>query len=126
MGRIRTYVIEATPSAGGAGASTVADRTPQGITGRIVAIGLTYLGSPPAATTDVTITVLGDTLPDLQVLKIENAATDSWWFPRHLDHDETGVAVATRSAPAISGAIEALIEGANDGDGVRAMVIVQE
>lgn len=84
---IRTQQVTLTP-AGSAGSATANGQTGV-ISGEIMAVHLEYTSQP--ATTDVTIATAN--APVNTILTITNAATDGWFYPRHVVHGETGTAL---------------------------------
>lgn len=121
---IRSYVLRATPSTGGAGTSGKTS-DPRTITGRIIAVGLTYLDSPPA-TTDVTVALSAITgqMPARTVLTVSNAAADGWFYPTAALTG--GAAGDMQGGIPVDGEVTVAIAQANDGDGVIATLIVME
>ena len=122
---IRSYVLRATPSTGGAGTSGVTS-DPRTISGRVIAVGLKYLDSPPAGSTDVTVEMLANTdvAPARTVLAVTNAATDGWFFPTAAMTG--GAAGDLQGGIPVDGQVTVAIAQANDGDGVIATLIVDE
>lgn len=114
-------------STGGAGASTATATTTSPIHGTILAVYVQYLGSPPAGTTDITLKTTGTASgapPTMTILAITNAATDGWFRPRVPEHLSTTGAVIADSYdwPVVMDTLTLLIEGANDGDGVKVWI----
>ncbi len=76
-------VLLTAAAAGGAGVATGTVTSGRVISGKILAVHLRYIGSPPAATADVTLKDGGKTVPTQQtILSITDAATDGWFYPR--------------------------------------------
>ena len=122
---IRRETITASPSTGGAGASTVNATSSHIIKGYIRAVHLAYLDSPPAATTDVT--VAGVTAPAIPILTVSNAATDAWFFPMNQADNTVGADITNQGSPvAIEDYVKVTIAQANDGDGVTATIIYDD
>lgn len=115
--------VACTPTTGGAGASTATAYTSQIVNGRIVAVYLEYLDSPPAGTTDVTITEQHNS-PALPVLAVANAATDGWFHPMWQADNEAGAAITNQGKPIeVCDYLKVVIAQANDGDGVNATIV---
>lgn len=119
----------ATGSAGSAAANA---STGVVITGRIVAVGLVYLDSPPGASTDVTIATTGANGPAQTVLALTNAATNGWFYPRVATVSTAGAAslyagsgTAVNDYIAIHDVVNVKIEGANAGDGVNVWLLLE-
>jgi len=117
--------ITVSGSTGGAGVSTATTTTDKVIRGWITAIYLEYTGSPPAATTDVTIAEAIVDDPQT-ILTITNGATDGWYYPLHQAQDETGTDLFGTGMPIIvADKIIATIAQANDDDGVIVTLIYE-
>lgn len=93
------------------------------MSGRVMAIGLTYTGSPPA-TTDVTVRTRGKHGPVQTLLVRTNVTTDGWWYPQIATETYDGNP-AFWSQYAIDDELEVVAEGMNDGDSVQAVVLVE-
>ena len=121
---IRSYVLRATPSTGGAGASGKTS-DPRTISGRVIAVGLKYLDSAPA-TSDVTVVMLANTdvAPARTILTVTDAATDGWFYPTAAMTG--GAAGDMQGGIPVDGQVTVAIAQANDGDGVIATLIVEE
>ena len=114
---VRWTQVSATGATGGAGVATANATTSMPINGYIRAVYLTYLDSPPGATTDVTIE--GVQAPKVPVLTVTNAATDGWFYPMAQADNQAGADITGMGAPiAISDYVKVTIAQANDGDGV--------
>ena len=114
-------------STGGAGVSTSNIDSAVSIHGKLYAVHLEYLGAPPAGTTDVTLATQGTSpLPPAQILlAVVDGATDGWFYPRAQIDDEAGVAVAAAFDHfPLADFVNLLIAQANDGDQVRAWLLV--
>jgi hypothetical protein len=122
---IRSKVLDTGVAAGGAGVATATGKSNGAIEGRVLAVGIVYLDSPPA-TTDIVLRTSGTSGPTRTILTIANAAANGWWFPRHLDHDEAGVALTTRSPLSVNDQLEAVIAQANNGDSALVTVIYDD
>ena len=103
------------------------------IQGELLAIYLTYKGSPPAGTTDVVITTQGTSPAPASetLLSISNAATDAAFYPRTPAQDNTGTDVIYTAGNeihvpfAIFDIVNVLIKGANADDSVDAVFLVR-
>ncbi len=111
-------------AAGGAGVATNNATMADVILGKLYALYVKYNHSPPAGTTDVTIATAGaGSFPALTILTLTNAATDGWFYPRTLVHDNAGSALTgtqggDRALPVIADKLKVTIAGANDADSV--------
>lgn len=112
---LRRQSISVTGAAGGAGVATASARTSQPISGRVIAIHLTYVDSPPA-TTDVTV-VEAVNVPALSVLTVTDANANGWFYPAW-----TNVGSGT-SDVFVSDNLLVTIAQANNGDGVTAVIV---
>lgn len=114
-------------STGGAGTSTANSTTAIVASGLVAAIYVKYNDSPPAGTTDVTVTTLGTSpsAPALTLLSISNAATDGWFFPRALEHlNSDGSALTTHTYMPLQDKVKVTIAQANDGDSVDVWLVL--
>lgn len=116
------YSFDTGASAGGAGISTSTSPAKQ-VAGRVIAIGLTYTGSPPA-TTDVTVRTKGKHGPAQTLLVRTNLTTDGWFYPMVASETYNGDP-AFWSPYAIDDEVEVLAEGMDDGDSVQAVILVE-
>lgn len=84
--------ISTAAAVGGNGVATGNVVTPNRVIGKLMAVHIAYLDSPPAATADVTIATQGtDPAPPAQtILTISNSATDAWYSPRLQVHTNLG------------------------------------
>lgn len=104
---------------GANGAATANASSIHVISGRVIAVGLKYLDSPPAGTTDVVVSTGGQEGPALTILSLSNAATDGWFYPRTPTVTITGAAGAEEDLLAIADIVNVKIDQANAGDGVE-------
>lgn len=114
-------------STGGAGTSTANSTTAIVASGLVAAIYVKYNDSPPAGTTDVTVTTLGTSpsAPALTLLSVSNAATDGWFFPRALEHlNSDGSALTTHTYMPLQDKVKVTIAQANDGDSVDVWLVL--
>jgi len=117
----RTYTLGA--AVGGAGTATKSEETPWAIVGSLLAVGIVYKDSPPAATTDVTVsTVAEGGMPSQSVVSLTDAATDTVIYPTHSLTNAAGAAQTydgTRAIKAplvVAGRFTIAIAQANEGD----------
>lgn len=112
--------VTASNSVSGSGTST-ATATSGIINGRIIAIHIAYIDTPPN-TTDVTIA--GVSSPSLPVLTVSNGATDGWRYPKASIVDTAGGAISGGYSDIyINDKVSVTIAQANDGDGVTVTII---
>lgn len=117
---------------GNNGAATANADTNNMVAGRVIAVGVTYLDSPPAGTTDVVVATTGANGPAQTILSIANAATNGWWYPRAATHSTAGAALlyaaggaAVGDYLAISDVVNVKIDQANAGDGVNVWLLLE-
>jgi hypothetical protein len=121
-------VYLATPvSTGGAGASTATVTGTVPVHGAILSVYLKYNDTPPAGTTDVTLTTTGtasNAPPAQTILSVSNAATNGYFYPRVPEHlASTGAAITdSYDWPIVYDTLTLTIAQANDGDSVEAWV----
>jgi hypothetical protein len=110
---------------GGAGASTATGYSPH-VSGKILAVYVAYIGSPPA-TTDFTLSDEGDPAAE-SIITLVNAATDIKIYPRRLLETNDGTDLTydgTRKVYGeyvIHGRLKAVIAQANDADSATVTV----
>ena len=123
---IRRLSIAVTGAVGNDGEATANTTTDNPINGVIRAIHLTYVGSPPAGTTDVT--VAGATAPALAILTKSDAATNGWFYPMHQAQASVGATniVNQGALVVVDDRIKVTIAGANNADGVTAVVVYED
>lgn len=128
MGQIRRETITVSGSTGGAGASTANTTSDNVINGTIRAIYLAYTGSPPAATTDVTIAGAGlASSPTVTILTVSNAATDGWFYPMAQAVNQANTAITNQGTPIVcDDYVKVTIAQANDADGVVATILYEK
>jgi hypothetical protein len=103
------------------------------VSGRIVAVGVEYLDSPPAGTTDVVVaTKGGGSGPAQTILSIANAATSGWFYPRVGTVSTSGAAMlyaaggaAVGEPLAVADIVNVKIDQANAGDGVNVWLLME-
>ena len=112
---IDRIVINTGLTTGGAGAST-ATAYSQHVSGNIIAVQITYGGSPPAGTTDVTLSDESDPAAE-NVINKANTATNAKHHPLRLAQDNTGADLTVIYTPyAVHGRLKLTIAQANDDD----------
>lgn len=120
-----------TPVAVGANGSATANVTGN-LFGEILAVGVTYLGTPPAGTTDLVLVAVGAAIggeggaaPDQTILSIANAATDGWFYPRAVGVTPLGAAFTDDIAVLIpvSGPVKLTMNGADAGDQIAIVIL---
>ena len=99
--------VVVTGATGGAGVATATANSGNVVNGVILAVYLTYVGTPPA-TTDITITEANNS-PAMPVLTATNKNTDGWAF--------------VNPGRAVNDYIKVTIAQANDADGVTATIV---
>lgn len=112
-------------TAGGAGTSTATIDGTQIVRGFVVGIYLQYNGSPPAATTDVTIKTKGATgvLPSYNIFVMTNSATDGFYATMVETRKSTdGTAAGQYAYPYVEDILNVTIAQANDNDGVTVWI----
>lgn len=120
---IHREVITASGATGGSGAATATAISRHPIDGRIMAVHVAYLETPPGATTDVTIQEANNS-PAMPILAISNAATDAWFYPMAQADNQAGADITGMGAPiAVNDYVRATIAQANDGDGVTVTIV---
>lgn len=121
-------LIQTPAAAGGAGVATATVTHPTIVKGRVVAVYIKYLDSPPGATTDVTIETSGVNHPAMTILSVANAATDGWFFPKTASHLNTsGAAIADNYVDGVPvhDTVKVTIAQANASDYVQVWLMVE-
>lgn len=125
------YTFDTGGATGGAGVATATSPSKM-VRGKILAVGVTYLLTPPA-TTNIILRTRGEHGPAQTVLSIPNANTNAWFYPRVSQQDNAGVAklyaaageeVATEYVVADN--VELNVAQANDDDSVTVVLLVDE
>lgn len=118
-------------AAGSAGSATANSTTSNPIAGKVHAVYIQYLDSPPN-TTDITIASSGNAHPAMTILSVTDAATNGWWYPRAATHSTAGAAAlyagsgtAVNDRVAIADTVKVTIAQANAGDGVNVWLLVE-
>lgn len=116
---------------GSDGSATASATSSKIIRGRVAAVHIAYVGSPPA-TTDVTIATEGTLRFGANTLiTVSNNNTDGWYYPRHQVHSNAGVGLTldgTRHAthaPPILDRVTVTIAGANSGDSATIYLLLE-
>lgn len=121
--------INSGQTTGGAATST-ANADSAGIAiGRVQAIYIKHNGSPPAGTTDVTISTKGTKgyPPSYNFLAIVNAATDGWFYPRVQVDDTAGAPIAGEYTPLmVYDFVNVKIAQANDADSIDVWILLDD
>jgi hypothetical protein len=107
-------------AAGGAGVATATGYSPP-ISGRIQAVHVAYLDSPPAATTDFVLSDENDPASE-SIVSLANGATDQKLYPRRLLETNDGADLTYDGSHkvygeyVVHGRLKAIIAQANNGD----------
>ena len=117
---------------GSAGSATANQTSSIIVKGKVLAIYLEYLGSPPAGTTDATVATAGvSALPAATLLTITNSATNAVFYPRVAVHDTAGAGVTYDGTNEIyepqyiHDKVKVTIAGANADDYVNAYLVIE-
>ena len=118
---------------GGAGSSTANATSAHAVVGKILAVILEYLGSPPAATTDVVVATAGVNQPAITLHTITNAATNNMFLVRHKVVDNAGANISYETtnakdvydSPVIADFVKVTVSQANDADEVVAVILYE-
>ncbi len=114
---------------GGDGVATANTSSTHRVRGEVMGLYILYNDSPPAGTTDVTVRTKGTSpaAPTYNFIKVSNAATDGWFYPRVQVCDTVGSAIAGEYTPlVIDDLVNILIEGANAADNVDVWLMLRE
>lgn len=96
---ITRKILTTAAAVGSAGVATGTITSTDYINGTIRAIYVAYLGSPPGATTDLTIA--GASTPAIPILTITNAATDAWFYPMAQAQNTAAATITNQGAPVV-------------------------
>lgn len=113
----------------GTGDATATAYSPA-VSGRILAVNVAYVDSPPAGTTDFNLTDENDPAAE-NIINLANAATDVKIYPRRLLETNDGTDLTydgTRKVYgeyAVCGRLKAVIKDANDGDSATVTVWIE-
>jgi len=111
---------------GGDGAATATGYSPH-VRGRVLAVHVAYLDSPPAATTGFTLSDEGDPASEA-IVSLANAATDVRLYPRRQVQSNANAGLTYDGTRPVSepyvvhGRLEATIAQANAGDSATVTV----
>lgn len=111
------------------GAATATAYSPR-VAGKVLAVYVDYVGSPPAATTDFTLSDEADPGSE-SIISLTNAATDIKIYPRRVTemNDGTDILYTTGEEVyepyVVCGRLEATIAGANADDSVTVTVWIE-
>lgn len=117
---IDTIQFSTGTTTGGAGASTATGYSPP-IQGEVVAVHVNYVGSPPAGTTDFTLSDENDPAAE-SIVTLANQAGDIKLYPRRLIETNAGADITydgtyiVYDRYVVHGRLKAVIAQANDGD----------
>lgn len=113
-------------AAGGAGVATATGTTTVYINGLLYAIYVKYNDSPPAGTTDVTVTTDGTAprAPAQTLLTLTNAATDGYFYPRIEVESTAGAGVSFYDLIPIADKIDVTIAQANNNDNIDVWLLL--
>lgn len=107
-------------AAGSDGSATATGQSGH-VQGKVLAVHVAYLDSPPAGTTDFTLSDEGDPASE-SIISITNAATDIKIYPRRVTEKNDGTDILYTTGEevfepyVVHGRLEATIAGANSGD----------
>ena len=130
---IESIRVETGLTSGGSGSSMANATSTHPVTGKILAVILEYLGSPPAASTDVVVATAGKNHPAITLLTIANASTNNMFLVRHKVVDEAGANISYEAtnakdvydSPVIADFVKVTISQANDADEVVALILYE-
>lgn len=118
-------------AAGGAGVATANADISTKVEGTVVAVYVSYKGTTPPSTTDVTITTKGSnpSAPSLTILNVANNNANGWFFPRAQVHlNTTGAAITgvyTEGIP-INDVLNVAIAQANNDNNADVWLMVED
>ena len=114
-------------AAGTAGSATNNATTVSVLSGIVRGVHIDYVGSPPGATTDVTVATAGINAPAETIIAIVDAATDGWFYPKTLFNlNTTGAATtALYEFIVIHDKVKITIAGANAADYVLVYILLE-
>ena len=113
--------INSGAATGGAGVATANADTNHIVSGFLYAIYVKYNHSPPAGTTDVSITTKGTSpaAPAQTLLAVANGAADGYYYPRVVENlAGTGAALLTYTRLAVHDIVNVKILQADDLDNI--------
>jgi hypothetical protein len=106
----RRLIINTGPAVGLDGAATSLGRSDAAAEGVIRAVHVDFTVALAAATCDLVLRTAGQNGPSLPLLTLVDTATDGWFYPKQLEHDESGGALATRAFVPVSDQLEVEID----------------
>ena len=127
---IRRVELSTGAATGGAGAAT-ATGTSTPVHGRVLKVYVNYQGSPPAGTTDFTLSDESDPASE-SIISLSNTATDQTVYPRRVTELNDGTDITYDGTNevydyyVVHGRLEATIAQANDDDYVDVTVWLEE
>ena len=117
---IDRIVFIAGAAVGSAGAATATGQSSH-VSGKVLAVHVAYLGSPPAGTTDFTLSDEADPISE-SIISLANAATDIKIYPRRVTEKNDGTDILYAAGEevfepyVVHGRLEGIIAGANADD----------
>ena len=117
-------------AAGAAGSATATGNSGTRIAGKILAVAVEYLDSPPAGTTDFTLWDESDPLTE-NIVSLTDAATDIKIYPRRVTEKNDGtdilyaVGEEVYEPYVVYGRLSAKIDQANSGDSCTVTVWIE-
>lgn len=116
---------------GGDGVATATGYSRASVAGRVLAVYVDYVDSPPAATTDLTLSDSGDPAAE-SILSLVDQATDIKVYPRRLVETNDGTDLTYNGTSkvyepyAVHGRLKAVIAQANAGDSCTVTVWIEQ
>lgn len=113
-------------AAGGAGVATATGYSPN-VQGKVLAVHVDYVDSPPAGTTDFTLSDESDPAAE-SIITLVNQATDIKIYPRRVTEKNDGTDILYTSGEevfepyVVHGRLKAVIAQANNSDSVTVTV----
>ena len=118
--------ISSGPAVGANGEATANKDSSISLEGYVVGVYVDYKGSPPAATTDVTVKTKGTKLPSYNILKLTNGATNGLYLPRKEAVTDAGAAASgIIDVIPVFDFLNVLIEGANADDYAEVYLLLE-
>ena len=115
---------------GSAGSATATGYSPH-VSGKVLAVHVDYVDSPPAGTTDFTLSDEGDPASE-SIISLANQATDIKIYPRRVTEKNDGTDILYVAGEevfephVVHGRLEATIAGANADDSVTVTVWLEK
>jgi len=119
-----------TGAAAGANGSATATAHSTPVRGKVLAVYVAYLDSPPSGTTDFTLSDESDPASEA-IINLANSATDQKIYPRRITEKNDGTDILyvageeVHEPYVVHGRLEATIAGANAADSVTATIWVE-